>query len=262
MIPYRTLPTIELGPLSLHTFGLFLAIGIAAALALLGRGARRRGLDDGALTSLGLRMVVGGLVGSRLPFVLSEWRAMIDRPWRMIAVWDGGLQFFGGFVAAIVVLGLWFRNNPAVPRRAVADLLALALAAGMAIGRLGCVAVGEHLGVAATPPFGFRFRGGETIEPLSVGDVVHLPAVYEAVVLAMFAVWAGRALRRASRDGSVVAALLLTMGATRFALDFVRVNDQRALGLTAAQFASASILVVGLVLARRGIVHDRELVLS
>jgi phosphatidylglycerol---prolipoprotein diacylglyceryl transferase len=262
MIPYRTLQTIELGPLSLHTFGLFLALGIAVALALLGRTARRRGLDDGVLASLGLQMVVGGLVGSRVAYVLSEWQAMIGRPWKVIAVWDGGLQFFGGFVAAIVVLGMWFRDNPAMPRRAVADLLALALAAGMAIGRLGCAAVGEHLGAAATPPIGFRFGGGDTIEPLSVGDVVHLPAIYEAVVLAMFAVWAGRALRRASPDGSVVAALLLTMGVARFALDFVRVNDQRVLGLTAAQFASALIVIIGLALSRRRIAHDRELVLS
>jgi phosphatidylglycerol---prolipoprotein diacylglyceryl transferase len=260
MIPYRTLQTLSLGPLPLHTFGVLVAVGVGVALALLDREARRRNLDESLLTSLGLRMAVAGLIGSRVAYVISDWRDMVEEPWRVLAVWDGGLQFFGGFVAALAALGLWFRAHPAMPRRAVADLLALALAAGMAIGRLGCVAVGEHLGTAASSPIGFRFVGGETIEPLAVGQIVHLPALYEAVALALFGLWASRAIGSPRPDGEVVAALLVTMGVVRFVLDFVRVNDERALGLTAAQFASAAVAAAGLALLRRRSSPDRELI--
>lgn len=260
MIPYRTMPAIELGPLTLHTFGILVGLGIALGVTLVGREAKRRGWDEHEVTGLAMRVVVAGLVGARIAYVIGEWRTFADRPLSIVAVWDGGLLFFGGFLAAVIVLVLWLRRHPEIPRLLLADSFAVALAAGMAVGRLGCVAVGEHLGRPAASPWGVRFAGGKTIEPLDVGAVIHLPALYEALALALFATIGVAALRRAVTPGTVLAALLLTMGAVRFGLDFVRINDRRVAGLTAAQLASVALVFAGLALLQHRRAAVRALV--
>ena len=249
MIPYWTVLQVEVGPLTVRTFGLFVGAGIALGLTIVARFARRRALDVDALTSLGIRMVVAGVVGARAAYVVDNWATIRREPWKVFAVWEGGLQFFGGFAAAVVVLLVWFRQNPAMPRRPVGDIFAVALAAGMAVGRLGCVAVGEHLGAEST--FGFVFRGGDTIEPVAVGTVLHLPALYEAAALAVIALVGVRALRRPAAEGSVLTGTLLALAGTRFALDFVRVNDERLGGLTASQIACLAVGGGALVLLQR-----------
>ena len=252
MIPYRTLPTIDVGPIALRSFGFLVALGVLAALAVVADLARRHRLDEAEVRRLAVRLVVAGVVGARIAYVVSDWREMVARPWKVVALWEGGLQFFGGFVAAVVVLLVWLRSHPEVPRRRLGDVLAVGLATGMAIGRLGCVAVGEHLGAATDRWWGARFVGGSTIEPLTVGDVVLLPALYEALFLAAFALVARRLVARGVVPaGRVLGGFLATYGVTRFLLDTLRVNDDRLLGLTAAQAASGIVALAGLVILLR-----------
>lgn len=252
MIPYRTLPTIDVGPIPFRTFGLLVALGVFVAFAIVGDLARRHRLDEIEVRRLAVRLVIAGVIGARVAYVVSDWRAMVARPWKVVALWEGGLQFFGGFVAAVIVLLVWLRRHPEVPRRRLGDVLAVGLAGGMAIGRLGCVAVGEHLGASTDRWWGARFLGGSTVEPLSMGDVVLLPALYEALLLAVFALVARPIVARGVVPaGRVLGGFLATYGVTRFLLDTLRVNDDRLLGLTAAQLASGTVAAAGLVILLR-----------
>lgn len=252
MIPYRTLPTIDVGAVTLRPFGLLVALGVLAAFAVIGDLGRRHRLDEAEVRRLAVRLVVAGVVGARIAYVASDWRDMVGRPWKVVAVWEGGLQFFGGFGAAVAVLLVWLSRRPEVPRRRLGDVLAVGLASGMSIGRLGCLAVGEHLGAATDGWWGARFVGGSTVEPLTIGDVVFLPALYEALFLAAFALVAGRLVASgAVPAGRVLGAFLATYGVTRFLLDTLRVNDERLLGLTAAQLASGIVAAVGLAILLR-----------
>lgn len=252
MIPYRTLPSIDLGFLTLRLFGFFVAVAVLAAVSVIGDLARRHRLDDDQLRRLTVRMVVAGVIGARLAYVASEWREMAERPWRVFALWEGGLQFFGGFVAAVVFLLVWLRRHPDVPRRLLGDVLTLGLATGIALGRLGCVAVGEHLGRRTDGWWGAEFLGGKTIEPLTRGDIVLLPAMYEAVIVAVLALVARRLVARdLVPPGRVLGGFLAAYGVTRFLLDTLRVNDERILELTAAQYASAFVVAAGLAILYR-----------
>ena len=263
MILYRSFPTIELGPLSLHTFGLATAVGVLIGFHLLQLHGRRHGLDLVSLSRLATRLVVAGLIGARVAYVLSRGDDFLDRPLGAFAVWDGGLQFFGGLVAGAVVLWWWLRANPDVPGLVVADGIAYALAAGLVAGRVGCFAVGEHLGETTDFPLGLRYLGGRTIEgPLAVGATVHSTALYEALgVLVLIAVlsWLRR---RPLPAGTVVAAAALWYGAQRFMTDFLRAYDRRFLGLTTAQFVCIGLVAFGAWMLLRLRTPDRDLVPS
>ena len=264
MIPYRPFPTIELGPLSLHTFGLATAAGVLIGFHLLQVHGSRHGLDAESLSRLATRLVLLGLVGARVAYVLSRGGEFIDRPLEVFAVWDGGLQFFGGLVAGVVVLWWWLRRHPDMPGLVVADGIAYALAAGLVAGRVGCFAVGEHLGGPTSWPLGIRYLGGRTIEgPLVVDTTVHSTALYEALgVLALIAVLSRLRRRPLLPAGTVLATAALWYGAQRFSTDFLRAYDRRFLGLTTAQFVCIGLVAVGAWMLLQLRAQDRHLVPS
>lgn len=259
-IPYRTFPSIPLGPVELHTFGLLVAAGILAGTVVAGRMVAAAGGDRDRFESLAVRAVLVGLVGARLTWVVTH-PGQIATPLDVVAVWEGGLQFSGGFLLAVVVIGPTLRRWGREARWRVADAAAAGLTVGLVIGRIGCVAVGEHLGGRTGFPLAVRYLGGPTVEgPLTVGVAYHNTAVYEALHLAVLAgllAWAHRSGRLRVGDGRTAAVFLLWYGVLRFVTDTARAYDERLLALTGAQWVALVVLVpAGLWLWRRS--RDRR----
>ncbi len=172
----------------MHTFGIFVAIGILVGTTVFLRFARQRGLDPNVLLPLAWRVVLFGMLGSRLLFVLTNLSDYSHRPLAAFAVWQGGLEFSGAFLIAIVVIVWWLRQHPDVPGLTITDGIVLGLAPGLMIGRIGCYSVGEHFGHTTTFFLGVRYLGGVTREgPIAVGSVIHNTALYEIILLAPLA---------------------------------------------------------------------------
>ena len=107
---------------------------------------------------LATRLVVGGVIGSRITWVLSH-TDQIDSPIDLIAIWKGGIQFSGGFAAAILIGIPTFRKWGAKLRWRIIDGYLYGLAIGLAIGRVGCYSVGEHFGRTTDFFLGTTYRG-------------------------------------------------------------------------------------------------------
>lgn len=248
-IPYHTFPTIEVGPLTIRVFGVFVALGIVAGIGILLRFARQRGLDPEALRSLAIWVVVLGIVGSRLLYVVTHLSDFAERPLAVFALWEGGLQFSGAFIVAIVVIVWWGRRHPEVPTRTLTDGIVLGLVPGMMIGRLGCYAVGEHLGNETTFFLATKYLGGETREgPIEIGSVIHHTALYEILLLAPLAIILFDMARRHATPGLMTATFLVWYGVQRFLTDFLRAYDERVAGLTGAQYICLGMIAAGLAL--------------
>lgn len=258
-LPYRTFPEIHLGPLTLHTFGLFVGLGVLVGVYLLALHMERTtGLDRDTTYKMAFWTVVIGFVGARLTFVATNW-SDIHSPLDVVAVWKGGLQFAGGFIGGSIYATLWLRRHPAVDTWRMLDGVGLALVSGVAIGRIGCYSVGEHLGGKTSFFLGVKYLGGATREncPLNggpcfqVNDVIHNTSLYEFIHLALlFALLLY--LRKAKvRSGTLFVIFLAWYGVARFLTDFLRAYDRTKLGLTGAQWMSLGMLVAAVVLARR-----------
>ncbi len=251
-IPYRTFPSFQLGPVRVQTFGLFVALGILVGAAVFLRFARSRGLDTRPLEGLAWWVVVLGLVGSRLLYVITHLGDYLERPLAVFAVWEGGLQFSGAFLASLLVITWWLRRHPEVPGRLLVDGIVLGLVPGLIVGRFGCVAVGEHLGGPTSFFLGWRYLGGETREgPIVPGTVIHNTSIYEIVLLVPLVVLLWWMARRRVPDGWLTTTFLLWYGLQRFATDFLRAYDRTVLGLTGAQYICIGMVIGGLALAAR-----------
>ena len=190
MIPYTTFPNIDLGFITLRTFGLMVALGVVVGAWVGGRVAQTDcGISQDETYRLTTRMVIAAMIGARLTWVVTHWD-QIDNPIDVIAVWEGGLQFAGGFIAAVAVGIPVVRHWRGRKGWGAADSYMYGLTIGMAIGRIGCYAVGEHFGSESDFFLATRWDGGPDPRELTLGDVplelgmsFHNTALYEIVQL-------------------------------------------------------------------------------
>jgi phosphatidylglycerol:prolipoprotein diacylglycerol transferase len=241
-IPYTTFPQIDLGPFSLRTFGLMFALGVVAGVTVAVRWGERYGVSGDEIVSLGTRMVVAGVIGSRITWVLTNLDAL-DSPWDAFAIWQGGLQYSGGFVAALIVGYPTFRHWSTLTKGRMLDAACLGLTAGIVLGRVGCYSVGEHFGGTTSFFLGTRYDGGVTREPAVVGQVIHNTALYEAILLVPLAGLLWWLMRRGAAPGTAAGVFGIWYSVCRFSLDFLRVNDETVLGLTGAQWTCLVIVL-------------------
>jgi phosphatidylglycerol---prolipoprotein diacylglyceryl transferase len=247
-IPYYTFPNFSIGPLTLNTFGLFVALGIFLGIRFAARRNEKYGVPQATTEKVGLILVVAGLIGARLFWVvtnLDQVNSFID----VIAVWRGGLQFSGGFVVAIIIAPFITRRIKGKRRWQVLDGAVLGLALGQGIGRCGCIAVCEHMGNETDFFLGTRYLGGDTLEgPLTIGVNYHNTAVYEMIwVLILFAILWYLDRRRSLPPGAIVGLFMVSYGIGRFSTDFLRAYDQTLYGLTGAQYMSIFLFIAGVV---------------
>ena len=256
VIPYETFPTIELGPLTLRTFGLFVALGVLVGAWLAARYVERFGIDRDETYRVATWMVLAGIIGSRLTWAATHTDA-IDNPIDVIAIWEGGIQFSGGFIAALIVGLPFFRRWSRLQRWRVLDGYAFGLAIGLALGRVGCYSVGEHFGRTTDFFLATRFDGGEVREPtlgdvpLVVGTTFHNTALYELMYLVVlfaglgFTIWRAGRRKRELAPGTLVGAFILFYGIARLGSDALRVNDERVASLTGAQWMCVVMIPAG-----------------
>jgi phosphatidylglycerol---prolipoprotein diacylglyceryl transferase len=233
------LPEIHLGPLTLQTFGICFALAFLGAGALVGKRFVELGKPVDWAYEMGFAALIGGIVGSRLDFILENYDDVKDDI--LGNIFSGsGLVWYGGAIggAIAVFLWAWWRGYLTLT---LLDVAAPALALGYAIGRCGCQLSGDgDYGKAWDGPWAMAYPDGT----VPTDQTVHPTPVYETVTMGLIAVALWR-LRDRMRAGLLFALYLLLAGSERFLVEFVRRNDDVALGLTQAQLISVAMIVAG-----------------
>lgn len=228
---------LELGPLSLPWHGLFTAIGVAVAALLAMRYAADRDLDRERVLNLALAAAVFGVIGARAFYLLEHDPGGLVRPGQWLST--NGFSFWGAVIVSVPVVVAMSRRGD---RLNYLDALASGFGLGMAIGRIGDILIGEHLGPESSLPWAFKYSNPDSVAP-SVDAAYQPGALYEAVVgLIIFAVIWPR--RRSFEPPGLLATVVIGLYAIgRFLIFFFRDDsDSFLLGLNNAQVTS--VLVV------------------
>ena len=218
---------------------MLVAVGALVGVWLFRRELRRAGFPED-VADVGMAGVFGGLFGAKL---LWAFEHSGEAPVMDLLLSRGGMSWFGGFAGGLLA-GIWMMRRR---RLALVPVLAAAtpgLAAGHAIGRIGCFLVGDDYGSPSSLPWAVAFPEG--LPPTTVP--VHPTQLYEAILLMPILVLLVRWRRDGQPDRWVLGIYLLLTGSLRFAIEFVRINE-RVLGpLTVAHLASLAVAVVGAIL--------------
>lgn len=245
---------LRLGPLTIYSYGVMMALGFLAASWVLSHEFQRQGRDPALSSALVLWAAVGGLVGARLLFIAEKFPEFLADPWAFIFT-GAGFTWYGGLIGGVVAVS-WYIQRHALPWWDIMDAIAPAIALGHGIGRIGCHLAGDgDWGPQTTLPWGVAYPDAIIGWPFDPGVRVHPTPLYEtAAYLVIFAVlWSRRTAPR--QPGALFGGYLLLAGIARFLLEFVRVNTPVLLGLSQAQGISVLLVVIGAVMLLRRPAH-------
>ncbi len=236
----------RIGTFPITTYGIFLAVGMLLALFVASRLAARDGLPRERIYDLGLWVLIGGLLGSKLLMFLVEPDVKVFTLdfLRSGGVYYGG--FLGGFFALVILIRFY-----KLPFWKVADALAPGVALGQAFGRQGCFAAGCCWGKETTLPWGVHFSElgheytGVPIYGPDGGDLyLHPTQLYESFTMLAVFVLLVYLHRKKKFDGQVLIAYGIIYGLFRFLIEFIRDDPRGDLwGLTTLTGLSTSQMI-------------------
>jgi phosphatidylglycerol:prolipoprotein diacylglycerol transferase len=240
---------IQIGPIALRWYGIMYLVGFAAAYAL-GRLRIRRGasgrVNVQVLDDLLFYCVLGVILGGRLGYVLFYKPGYyLAHPAEILAVWQGGMAFHGGFLGVLVAVW-WLARKHRLRWLELTDFVAPLIPLALAAGRLGNFINGELWGRVTDVPWGMVFQN-----PAAGPLPRHPSQLYQFALegLALFAtLWVYSAKPRPV--GAVSAVFLIGYGVFRFAVEFFREPDDflglLALGLSMGQWLSLPMIAAGI----------------
>jgi len=156
----------SIGPVTVHTYGLFVALGFSIALLVTLKIGKAQGIEGKRVLDIGFIMILTAIIGSRLTFVLINFSHYKDRPMDILRIWEGGLVFSGGLVAVALVMGWYFRRHH-LSFWQMGDLWAPGIAIGQATGRIGCFMAGCCYGKPTDLPWAVIFTDPQSLAPLN-----------------------------------------------------------------------------------------------
>lgn len=236
-------PQWHLGPVTIPVHGLFVALGVFAAMLVFVAEARRRG----AVNEQSVVAVAGALVGGAIGMRLSGWARHLDfsANHSLAQAWEfGSRSILGGLLGAY--LGVLIAKRLGGYRGKTGDLFAPAVALGMAVGRIGCHLT-EAPGRPTTLPWGVHAPATTPECPgCLAGQAMHPSFLYEiAFQLAAFAVLL-YLRNRITRPGELFVIYIAAYAVFRFLVEFTRANETVWLDLTRPQwFLLPSLLIIG-----------------
>jgi len=251
---------LKLGPITIYSYGMMMALGFITADFVLSRESRRRGISAEFANSTVVWGAIGGIAGARIYDVINNWPAYASNPWSIVFS-GSGFVWYGGFIGGVLAAALVARSYK-VPILQAFDMCAPALILGQAFGRLGCLLSGDgDWGLTSTLPWAMAYPkaivGWNSRTVLKLNEHGHLVSgyfpgvrvqptpIYESLMYAgiFCLMWS---MRKQAPEGRLLCMYLILEGFARFMVEFIRVNPRVAYGLTEAQLISLVMMVIGL----------------
>jgi len=227
----------KIGPIEIHSYGAALAFAFLTVAFLVRRRAFALGENGDNILDLCVWLIVSGLIGGRLLFVLLNFEYYRENPLDTLKLWQGGLVWYGGLIAALLAAAI-FLSAKKMPILKTFDLMAPYAALGQSIGRIGCFLNGCCYGKAASAKFGVIFNTAQ--------GPVYPTQLYESA--AMFAVFL-MLRKRSPAGGRTFFLYLILYSSVRFAIEFLRGdNPVVILHFTMSQLISIVIFIISCVL--------------
>lgn len=236
---------LSLGGIEIRWYGILVVLSAITAVLIARAGARRAGIATALVDDAAVWVGVAALIGGRILYLLqNELADVVAHPLHAFAIWHGGLSFYGGLIAGLLGLALWTRSR-GIRFGLAADLTAPAIAAGQAVGHIGCLIGGDSYGLPTTGPLAVIYTNPSAMAPQGVP--LHPTQLYESLSLALLAVvlWLSRGRLERIGPGATAAVYLLGSAAIRFGLFFLRDDVVVLGGLKVAQVIAIGIALLG-----------------
>ena len=172
---------LELGPITVYTYGVLLAAAYLLGLKLAMVRAKARGLDQTRVLDLGIYIIISALIGAKLLLLITDFQTFKSDPRELLTLARSGGVFYGGLILAVIV-ALWYIGRAGLPLWTTCDVFAPGIALGHVIGRFGCLFAGCCYGKPTMKPWGITFTNPFAAANVGtpLGIPLHPTQIYEA----------------------------------------------------------------------------------
>jgi phosphatidylglycerol---prolipoprotein diacylglyceryl transferase len=234
---------LKLGPLTIHSYGLFIGIGFIAALFVADYRAKKRELDTDFIFNLAFVCIIFGLLGAKILYFITKWKDILDNPANILELMDG-FVVYGGIIGGILAAYLYCRHK-GKKFLTYFDLLMPSVAIAQGFGRIGCFFAGCCYGLETSSRFSIVFTTS-SYAPNHVHLVpTQLISSFGDFMIGLLLIWYAK---KSPKPGMVASGYLVLYGVGRFVIEFFRGDLIRgSIGpLSTSQFISVFIVIAGL----------------
>ncbi|MFZ5353138.1 MAG: prolipoprotein diacylglyceryl transferase [Bacillota bacterium] len=246
---------LKLGPITIHGYGLMIAIGVAFALLMAVKRAKKYDLDEDIIYGLGIVTLISGVAGAKLLYCIVEIKSIIADPSLILS--SGGFVIYGGIIGGVAAAILYCRFKK-VSFMQYFNLAAPSVALAQGFGRIGCFLAGCCYGRETDSICGIAFHNS----PYAPNGVKLIPtqlfsSAGSFLIAAVLIIYA----RKTSNKGNIGALYLVLYSVGRFIIEFFRNDHRGSIGiLSTSQFISIILLIIGiaLILLKDRLCHKEE----
>ena len=242
---------LTLGALTIRWYGVMIALSIAISVIFVYRDSKRQGLDTDAVLDVVIAAVIGGILGARVGWIATSPSVLwyVAHPLRILAIWEGGLSYFGGILGGVIAAD-WMIRRRQLRFWQIADIVAPLLALSFGIGKIGCWLNGCCHGKLTTSWLGVVFTDPRSECELLGQKVWPTQLFNSASGFIVFAVLVWIVRRHKQYEGEVFVWYLYLYGATSFLVEFYRYIPVHLLGLSPNQWTALVIIPTGYIASR------------
>ncbi len=214
---------IKIGPLTIHTYGFMMALGVATGLWFIYAQAKKRELPAVKIIDMAFYTILISLIGAKLVLFLGNASYYTRYPSELLALARSGGVFQGGLIAGLV-FALWYLHKHRIPTWKAADVVAPAIALGHGFGRIGCFSAGCCYGRACSTPLGVTFTSeyAHNLTGIPIHTPLHPVQLYESALNFLNFVILFVILKRKKMDGIVFSFYIINYSLIRYFTEFYR----------------------------------------
>lgn len=227
---------INLGPIQIRSFGVFLVLAFLLGTFILWREGQKQGYNEEKLLDMAVVSIFSGFIGARVYYVLTNWVYYSGRLSDAFKFWEGGLAFHGALLGGGIGVW-WFTRRNKWPFLQVADFASLAVLLGEIIGKIGSFLNGDDYGLPSKLPWAVQIPG--------VIGLRHPSPIYELIVLLIIYIFLLKKYRVKERSGGIFFSFLTSLGVGRLITEVFRDNPTFIVGLKEGFWGGGALVLLG-----------------
>lgn len=257
----------EIGPVPVYSYGLMLGMAFLVGSALFNRELRRNNMDENIGVTVTFLALIGGIVGSKLFYVIEEWNFGSGMPLssyftKDILLSPSGLTFYGGLLFAIILMIIYCKIKKLSVLK-MFDMMSPSAALGYGLARVGCHLSGDgDYGISVNGTvwefLGYSYINGTV--PTKEDVLVHPTSIYEFIASIFIFLFLWKSLPKYKTPGIIFAYYLILSGIERLLIEVIRLNPIVAFGMSQAQIISAGMIIFGVILLYSRLSKEKKLI--
>ncbi len=237
----------EIYGFQVHFYGLFVALGFFAAIYLAAYLSEKDNFSKDLIFDISFYLLISAVIGARLMYVIVEYKFYLKNPLNILKIWEGGLVYYGGFIAAVGAGLLYKLKHKDLNILKLGDILLTVLPLGQAIGRIGCLFAGCCYGKPCSLPWAVKFTSPMSLAPINVylhpTQIYHMIANFLIFLILLYVLKKGRTFY-----GQVVCLYGILYSIGRFVVECFRGDPRGMLGfISTSQAVSIVVFTISII---------------